>query len=198
MRIGLAIRLFWKALFDGGFALRIREQLDRPLPGGSSPPAERAVRTRAAAGDDTPVRGPSAPPRSEAISLLAALQREARFVDLVKEPLGSYSDAQVGAAARDVLRDCGRVLDRFFALRPLGDQEEGSAVEVPTQYDPGRYRVIGQVETEPPLRGRLVHHGWIATRCEIPTWSGTPAARLVVAPEEVELSPPPNTQGSPS
>ena len=51
-----------------------------------------------------------APRRSDAITLLAALQREARFVDLVQEPLGEYSDDQIGAAARDVLRDCREVL----------------------------------------------------------------------------------------
>ena len=38
---------------------------------------------------------PTAPVRNDAISLLATLQREARFVDIVKEPLADYSDAQV-------------------------------------------------------------------------------------------------------
>ena len=64
--------------------------------------------------------------RSEAITLLATLQREARFVDFIKEPLDGYSDAQIGAAVRDVHRDCGKVLDRLFAIRSLVDQEEGS------------------------------------------------------------------------
>ena len=40
--------------------------------------------------------------------------REARFVDLVNESLDGYSDAQIGAAARDVLRDSKKVLDRLF------------------------------------------------------------------------------------
>ena len=58
--------------------------------------------------------------------MLATLQREARFVDFVKESLEGYADAQIGAVARDVHRDCGAVLERLFALRPvLADQEEG-------------------------------------------------------------------------
>jgi hypothetical protein len=49
----------------------------------------------------------AAPARSEALNLLAAMQREARFVDFIREPLDGYSDAQIGAAARTVHRDCG-------------------------------------------------------------------------------------------
>ena len=90
-------------------------------------------------------------PRSEAVTLLSALQREARFVDIVKEPLDQYTDAQVGAAARDVLKDCGRVLERLFALRPLVEQPEGSELEAPAGYDAGRYRLVGKVQGEPPF-----------------------------------------------
>ena len=103
------------------------------------------------------------PLRSEAVTLLSALQREARFVDIVKEPLDQYTDAQVGAAARDVLKDCGRVLERLFALRPLVEQPEGSELEAPAGYDAGRYRLVGKVQGEPPFRGRLVHPGWCVT-----------------------------------
>ena len=69
----------------------------------------------------TPVAAKKPPKaaRSEAITLLATLQREARFVDFIKEPLDGYSDAQIGAAARDVHRDCGKVLDRLFAIQSL-------------------------------------------------------------------------------
>jgi hypothetical protein len=84
-------------------------------------------------------------------------------LDLAQESLDEYSDAQVGAAARDVLRDSRKVLERLFALKPLLDQEEGAAVEVPTGFDAGRFRLSGNVTGQPPFRGRLVHHGWQAT-----------------------------------
>jgi hypothetical protein len=130
---------------------------------------------------------PSKPVRSEAITLLATLQREARFVDFIKEPLDGYSDAQIGAAVRDVHRDCGNVLDRLFAIRPLVDQEERSPCDVPLGFDAGRYRLTGNVAGDPPFHGRLVHHGWEAGEVQLPAWSGTQLAARVIAPMEVEL-----------
>ena len=88
---------------------------------------------------------PAAPERSEALTLLAALQREARFVDFIKEPLDAYSDAQVGAASRDVHRECGRVIERMFAVEANSDLEEGAKIEVPQGTDPGCIRLVGNV-----------------------------------------------------
>ena len=182
MRVGLAIRVFFNVLWDAAAARAVQEALDRWRSGIPAKPSFAAQRTQVAETVvDKPVR------RSDALSLLATLQREARLIDMIKEPLGNYSDAQVGAAARDVLRDCGRVLDRLFDLRPVVDQEEGSPVEVPAGYDTGRYRLTGNVGSAPPFRGRLVHHGWLAARCELPTWSGSTASQMIVAPEEIEV-----------
>lgn len=186
MRIGLAIRLFFRILFDGVFAA----ELEKWLAAGATPaiPAAEAGPTRPVSPPVADAAAKKAPRRNDALTLLATLQREARFIDMVREPLGQYSDAQVGAAAREVLRDCGRVLDRLFALEPLVAQEEGSPIEVPADFDAGRFRLSGNVSGTPPFRGRLVHHGWLATRCELPTWSGSQAAQMVVAPQEVEVS----------
>ncbi len=186
MRLGLAIRVFFQVLGSATAARAVEEALECLRRGASAEvpaPAQPAPRASVAEAGAARPAG-----RSDAVSLLATLQREARLIDMIKEPLGNYSDAQVGAAARDVLRDCGRVLDRLFALQPLVEQEEGSQVEVPAGYDPGRYRLTGNVGGTPPFRGRLVHHGWLATRCELPTWSGSAAAQMVVAPEEVEVA----------
>lgn len=182
MRIGLAIRVFFKILLDGRFAAAVRDQLTH---GAAPPPITPPASSPPAAVTPAPAKPPR---RNDALTLLATLQREARLIDMVREPLGQYSDAQVGAAAREVLRDCGRVLDRLFGLEPLVAQEEGSPIEVPADYDAGRYRLTGSVSGTPPFRGRLVHHGWLATRCELPTWSGSPAAQLVVAPQEIEVT----------
>jgi hypothetical protein len=125
--------------------------------------------------------------RSEAVTLLAALQREARFVDFLKEPLGGYSDAQIGAVARDIHRDCGAVVERLFGPIPVVSQPEGSQIEVPAGFDSGRFQLTGSVAGEPPFRGRLAHHGWEAARCDVPLWSGKEASVRVIAPAEVEL-----------
>jgi hypothetical protein len=178
MRLAIAFRAFFLALFNAAAAQRIAAALLpaetlSPLPG-----AEPAARK------PEPVKRPA---RSDAVSLLAALQREARFVDLVQESLDQYSDEQVGAAARDVLRDCRSVIDRLFGLQPVIVQDEGASVDVPAGFDTGRWRLTGNVAGEPPFRGRLVHHGWEASRCDMPQWAGSDAAARIVAPAEVEL-----------
>ena len=79
------------------------------------------------------------------------------------------------------------MLTRLFALRPAADKQEGADVEVPAGFDPARWRLTGNVAGAPPFRGRLVHPGWEATICQLPTWSGSPSAARIVAPAEVEL-----------
>ena len=174
-RILLAFRVFFWTLFNAAIA----EQVARIFAGGISAP-------QPAPEPKQPPR-PKPPARSEAITLLATLQREARFVDFIQEPLTGYTDAQIGAAARDVHRDCGVVLKRLFALRPAVEQEEGTETEVAAGFDPTRWRLTGNVAGEPPFRGRLVHPGWEATICQLPTWSGSAAAARIVAPAEVEV-----------
>ena len=147
-RIGTAFKLFFKALFNRAFANKARETLLLPAP---------AEKPRAAL--EAPAR-PRPPVRSEALTLLAVLQREARLVDFLKESIGAYSDAQIGAAVRDVHRDAAAALERMFAIRPLRQQEENSAVDVPAGFDANQIRLTGNVSGEPPYSGKLRHHGW--------------------------------------
>jgi hypothetical protein len=177
-RIFLAFRVFFATLFYASIA----EQVTRIFGG-----APTVAPVPAPAPQPKQPPAPKPPVRREALTLLAALQREARLVDFVEESLAGYSDAQIGAVARDIHRDCGALLQRLFALRPAVEQEEGAEVEIPAGFDPNRWRLTGNVTGQPPFRGRLVHPGWEATICEMPTWSGDPAAARIVAPAEVEL-----------
>jgi Domain of unknown function (DUF2760) len=176
----IAFRAFFAALLNVAKADAIRAALDRPALSKKHTDEKRPQEPAAASS------GP--PQRSEAITLLAALQREARFVDLVKQPLTDFSDEQIGAAARNVLGDCTAVLDRFFALKPVSSQEEGAPCDVPAGYDPGCYKLSGRVDGTGPFHGRLVHHGWKATTVNLPDWTGPHESALVVAPAEVELA----------
>ena len=181
MRIGLAISAFFRVLFDRQAADHVR----RLLRGQVSAEATQEATTSESA-RQAPAPAPP-PARSDAINLLATLQREARFVDLVQESLDQYSDAQVGAAARNVLRDCGGVLERLFGLQPVIADAEGAQVQTPAEVDPGRYRVLGTPSGSPPYTGSLAHHGWEACHCKLPSWQGHPAAAMVIAPAEVEV-----------
>src|SRR3954469_19670104 len=103
-RIVLAFRAFFAALFDRSKTAAIKAALS----------GVALQKNDAVASVQRDVVRPLAPPpaRSEAVTLLAALQREARLVDLVKQPLSNFSDEQIGSAARTILGDCQKVLDR--------------------------------------------------------------------------------------
>ena len=180
-RILIAIRVFFAALFSS----RVASAAEEVLRGGRLPAPSEEVEAPKPKPKKKPA--PPKPSRSEALTLLATLQREARFVDFINESLGGYSDAQIGAAARDVHRDCQAVLKRLFDLRPVVEDGEGAQVDVPAGFDAGRYRLVGNVTGQPPFSGQLTHHGWEAGKCELPEWSGSDASARTVAPAEVEL-----------
>lgn len=176
-RIGLAFQLFFKALGDAAFAERAREVAEgKPLPAPAAAPTPRPTAPAARAAV-----------RSEAVSLLAVLQREGRLVDFLKENISGYSDAQIGAAVRDVHRDCAAVIDRLFALKPVRNEAEGASIELPAGFDANRLRLTGSVGGAGPWRGQLRHAGWEATKVEVPEYTGTAEGARVVAPAEVEV-----------
>jgi len=177
-RVAAAFRIFFKTLSDADTAARVGELLSgRTLP---APPVAVAP------APPKPVEPPK-PRQSEALTLLAALQREARLVDFLKEDLSGYADEQIGAAVREIHRDAGQLLNRLFAIEPIVNDAEGAAVDVPVGFDAAQYRLTGKVAGSPPYRGSLQHHGWQATKCELPTFTGSAAAAKTLAPVEVQL-----------
>ncbi len=178
VRILLAFRVFFTVLFNRQAAERIALALNGEV---APAPAIEAPKPQ------SPPPKPKKPVRSEAVTFLAALQRDARFLDFIKESLDGYTDAQVGAAARDVHRDCSTVIERMFAVEPLMIQDEQTEIEVPAGFDSAMYHLTGNVTGEPPFKGRLIHPGWQATKSEIPHWSGSEQAARVIASAEVEL-----------
>lgn len=173
----LGIQALRRVCGDEAFAAEVRRLL-------SGQPAETSAPL------PTPVPVPVPAPaalRHDALSLLAVLQREARLLDFLKEPIEGYADAQIGAAVRSVHKDSAAVVERMFGVAPLQAGAEGGPVEVPAGYDPARYRLVGNVPTQGPLRGKLAHPGWKATRADVPEWTGKADAALVIAPAEVEF-----------
>ena len=181
MGLVVATKAFCKLLFNRELSDSFQELVD-----GNLQPRIAKAPTEKKSAPAKAIPKPS-PTRSDAISLLAALQREARLLDIVNESLDDYSDAQVGSAARDVLRDSGKVIERMFGLQPLTNTADGSPMETPASFDPSEFRLTGNVTGEAPFRGTVAHHGWKATRCEVPQWSGKESVSLVVAPVELEI-----------
>ncbi len=181
MRLGIALRAFWTALVDREKAAQIEQVLQGQLAIGRPSPEEGAPAETAA-----PAAGPAAPSRparDPAVTLLAALQREARLVDLIQEDLAKYSDAQIGAAARPCLQQCAGVLERWFEIRPLLDAADGDLVDVPDNPSPTRFQWVGEgIDSS----GKLVHHGWQATKVDLPQWTGDDADARVIAPAQIQ------------
>ena len=124
--------------------------------------------------------------RDGALALLALLQREGRLVDFLREALDGFSDADIGAAARDVHRGCRKVLDQHLSLEPVMPGAEEARVAVPKGFDPAEIRLIGEAKGEPPFAGTLRHHGWRVVDARLPALTDG-VDRTVIAPAEVEL-----------
>lgn len=148
---------------------------------GSAPLASRVAALEAPA--------PERPPEqihASGLAILALLQREGRFVDFLQEDVASFSDAEIGAAARVVHAGSRKVLQQYLTLEPAVPDTEGAAVTVPAGFNPERIRLTGNVAGQPPFRGALKHHGWVAATVRLPELSSTLDPRII-APAEVEL-----------
>jgi hypothetical protein len=161
------LRLAWRCLCDARLAVRVTQALaPEPVAASTVVPAERV--------------------HASGLAVLAMLQREGRLIDFLQEDVTTFSDADVGAAARVVHAGCRKVLEENLALEPVLPQAEGDSVTVPAGFDAGRIRLTGAVAGQPPFRGSLKHHGWAAAEVKFPDVSPALDPR-VLAPAEVEL-----------
>ncbi|MCS6899470.1 MAG: DUF2760 domain-containing protein [Myxococcales bacterium] len=175
-RIWLAFACLFRVLFDGHFASRVYRICDA-LPAPPPPPDPPPLPTPSPAG---------AGPELGALQLLAALQREGRFLDFLGENPAGVSDADLGAAARQIHQGCQKALQALVQLAPVHNEEEGSTIQVPVGYDAGRIKLTGHLRGAGPYRGTLVHRGWEAREVSLPTLLPGADPR-VLAPAEVEL-----------
>jgi hypothetical protein len=159
-----------RTLFSGAFASRVAA-LGRPeLPA-------KTESTTVILRETTP---------DAALQLLAILQREGRFIDFLEEEVGTFGDAEIGAAARVVHEGCRRALREHIKLAPVRTDEEGSRVTLPRGFDASEIRLTGNVVGEPPFTGTLQHRGWKADEIRLPQLSEKHNVR-VLSPAEVEL-----------
>lgn len=192
-RLRLVMGLEWYLLFDDG---TLAWEVDRLLRGepGEEPELAPAPPPKAASGP-APVAKPAKakapePPKrpdfASALHLLSILQRDGRFVDFVEEDVASFSDEEVGAAARVVHDGVRKSMRQYFKLAPVRTESEGAPIQVGEDYDPVQIRLTGNVTGKLPVRGQLAHHGWRVAEVKLPT---PPEGQdlSVIAPAEVEV-----------
>jgi len=160
------VRMAFQLVFNGAFASRVGQGLKMLAAPKVTPSPERV--------------------HASGLMLLAALQREGRLLDFLQQDITGFSDEEVGSAARVVHGGCQKVLRQYFDFEPSAREAEGATITVPAGFDAQRIRLTGNVAGQPPFRGTLRHHGWVAKTIRLPELSESIDPR-VVAPAEVEL-----------
>ncbi|MGC4114121.1 MAG: DUF2760 domain-containing protein [Myxococcales bacterium] len=176
-RLWLAFLAYWAILFNPAFAAGVVQLRQNPaaLPG---VPAKPVLPGQGAA--------PAQSDRREALHVLSMLQRDGRLIDFLQEEIASFSDAEVGAAARAVHEGCKKTLGAYLSLEPVYKDPEGASITVEQGFDPAAIRLTGNVVGNPPFKGSLRHHGWRAKDVKLPNPpDGQDPA--ILAPAEVEL-----------
>jgi Domain of unknown function (DUF2760) len=121
-----------------------------------------------------------------ALQVLGLLQKEARFIDFIKENISAYSDADIGAAARVVHEGCNKAINEHFSLAPIRNEQEGSNITVPVGFDAASIRLTGNIVGTAPFTGALVHKGWQVTEVRLPKLTQGHNPNIVAA-VEIEL-----------
>jgi hypothetical protein len=184
-RLALAFLAFFRVLFNAAYAGRVAR-----LSSGAPAPVPAAPVSAAPVPPPTP-RKPEQPvlrevPTDSALQLLGLLQREGRLIDFLQEDVSSYSDAEIGAAARVVHGSVRKALLTHVSLERVRGEAEGARLTLPSGFSAHEVRLTGNVVGQPPFTGTLTHAGWRAVNIELPKLSPGYDVR-VIAPAEVEL-----------
>lgn len=121
-----------------------------------------------------------------ALQLLSILQKDARFIDFIKEDIAAYSDADIGVAARVVHEGCNKAINEYFTLDTVRSEQEGSKVTLEKGFNASEVRLIGNIVGKAPFTGSMIHKGWKVTNIRLPKLTKGHDATIVAA-AEVEL-----------
>ncbi len=179
-RLWFAWACFFRVLFDGSFAGRawlVRDALPAAAP--SIPPSVVPPTKPSAV-------APAPPPTDAALQLLALFQREGRLVDFLEQDVATFSDADVGAAARVVHDGCRKALRSHAKIAPVREEDEGARVTLAAGFSPAEVKLSGNVAGSGPYSGVLRHRGWRAIDLTLATPLPGHDAHIL-APAEVEI-----------
>jgi hypothetical protein len=183
-RLFLSWVAYFRTLFDADFAAGVvRLRSGAALPASTEDDEEERKEEKAP--PPKPVVLREATPDA-ALQLLSLLQREGRFIDFLEEDVSSFSDADIGAAARVVHEGCKKALDEHLTIEPIRSEDEGAKVTLEKGFDASAVRLTGNVVGDPPFEGTLSHRGWRAEKIELPKLAEDHDASILM-PAEVEL-----------
>lgn len=121
--------------------------------------------------------------------LLSLLQEKGRFIDFIMQDVATYSDEQVGAAARVVHQGCRDLIIECFKPSAISKIDENASITLEAGFNPREYKIVGNISGQPPYSGTLIHKGWKVQQIKLPklSRSSEETPNRVIIPAEVEL-----------
>jgi hypothetical protein len=175
-RLWLSCLCWFRIIFDGAFAARAKQ-----LHSGKELPAPTPLSPAEAPAVALPPR----PSTDAALQLLSLFQREGRLIDFLTQDVATFSDADVGAAARVVHQGCSKALRDHLPVESILKEEEGQRIAV-TSDRLGEVKLVGNVQGQAPYLGTIRHQGWRVSSISLAQPMGD-VDLTIVAPAEVEL-----------
>lgn len=123
---------------------------------------------------------------AKAVRMLALLQKEGRLVDFLREDISGFDDRQVGAAVRNIHKECAKALAEHVDIVPVLKEREGDGIAVAEGFDPSALRLTGNVAGASPFKGIVRHTGWRAAATRIPPLPKN-QDHSIIEPAEVEV-----------
>ena len=122
----------------------------------------------------------------DGVFLLSLFQKQGRLVDFLQQDITTFSNAEIGEAARVVHDGCAKILVDYFTMEAIRTEEEGVLVNVEADYNLSEITLTGNLRGSAPYRGELLHHGWKISD-QHPPEQLDPKARFIVQPAEIEV-----------
>jgi hypothetical protein len=176
-RLWLSWGAYFRILFDGRFAAQVAALREGAAAGVAALPVPEQTTSTSAVSK-------ALAPGAEALQLLSLLQRDGRFVDFIEQDITSFSDQDVGAAARVVHEGCRKALHSHAHVESVRAEAEGSRLTL--ERADGSVKLVGNVAGSAPYQGVLRHRGWRVRDLKLPTRLGEHDPNLI-APAELEL-----------
>lgn len=189
--VGLMFQFLWRSLIEPEFTVHAAEFLGRrvlpPPADRKTAPATEPAKPPAALPPPAAPPVPVKPPAGDAWRVLALLQRDGRLLDFLMEDLSAYTDAQIGAAARDIHDKCRQALLEHGEFKAVVDRKEDEPITIPAGFDPGAIRLTGNLQGQPPFTGTVRHPGWKMKETKLPPLPPD-SDGIILQPAEVELA----------
>lgn len=127
------------------------------------------------------------PFNEHAVQMLSILQKNGRLIDFLQEDITSFEDKQIGAAVRNIHKNCKETLEEYLNIEPVVKNQEGDEVIINEGFDPSTIRLTGNVSGNPPFKGTLRHNGWKVSSTNLPDLQENHDLS-VLEPAEVEIA----------